>query len=189
MLPAQLPTASSQICKHFRTSVICLDYLSHTHNPELLTLGKSLFLSSLSIFVKVNSSLCLIKHQAMMIHGGKKSATYISNTAIRERWMFNSTSWPYPQGNSLWYLLNGMLCGPRPGLWRFGENENISCPFAPADNQIPICQSSSLWPCHCDLTHSIWNLLTWTINQKYGPLMNYEQTHIITGTHLFEIYF
>jgi hypothetical protein len=73
MLHTQLPTASSQICRHFRTSVICLDYLSHTHNPELLTLGKSLFLSSLSIFVKVNSSLCLIKHQAMEIHGGRRA--------------------------------------------------------------------------------------------------------------------
>ena len=49
-----------------------LDYLSQTHNPEMLTLGKSLFLSSLSIFVKVNSSPCLIKHQAMKIHGGRR---------------------------------------------------------------------------------------------------------------------
>lgn len=139
-----IPTASSQICKHFWTTVICWDYHSHTCNPELLTLGKSLFLSSLSIFVKINLSLCLFKRQAMKTHRRKKSATYIPNTGIRERWMFNSISWLYPQGNSLWYLLNGTLCGPKPGLWHFGENEKIYCPFAPAGNQIPICLSSSL---------------------------------------------
>jgi hypothetical protein len=36
--------------------------------------------------------LCLIKHQAIKTHGGKKSTTYIPNTGIRKRWMFISTS-------------------------------------------------------------------------------------------------